>query len=111
MPERVGAAARRLFGAAVLVAAVGLVTFVIVTLAGLEHRVALQRPEARHREESDPEARTAGHLAARFATVLFVVTQRSLLIAPAGAFAIGGAWLVFSNTFRSTDEQPRMNTG
>jgi hypothetical protein len=87
--------------AALLALALAGTTSVFVTLVRLERIAQAERPEARHWLEREPEAWSWSQFIPRLATHLYVHTQRSLIVAPASAFAIGAAWLLVSATRRS----------
>jgi hypothetical protein len=88
--------ARQTLAIVLLVLAVAGTTSVIVTLVELERIAAAERPEARHWLEREPdESFRWSRFAARLAVHFYVHTQRSLVVAPASAFAIAAAWRFF----------------
>jgi len=101
MPEDVRVTARRVFAIAVLVLAVVSTTSVFLTLVRLDRDAAGDRPEATHWFDREPELRSWTRLASGLATNFYVQAQYSLLIGPAAAFTIGGAWLLVASTRRN----------
>ena len=77
---------RRTLAVVVLAFAVATTTWVILTLVRLDRAAAEDRPEATHRLEREPE--------------------RSVLVGPAAAFTVGGAWLLVKRGRQSLVPRP-----
>jgi hypothetical protein len=90
--------ASRVFAIAALTFSLAASASVILTLVELERLAAEERPEFLHRFEREPESPSWARLFSGVATGLYVQVQRSLVVAPASAFAIGGAWILFVAT-------------
>jgi hypothetical protein len=95
--------ARRAMAVALLVLAIAGTLSVIVSLAELERIAAADRPEARHWLEREPVSWSWSRFAAAVATSLYVHTQRSVVVAPASAFAIAAAWSLLASARRARD--------
>ena len=97
---------RRTLAVVVLAFAVATTTWVILTLVRLDRAAAEDRPEATHRLEREPDPRSWSRLASGLGTIFYVQAQRSVLIGPAAAFTIGGAWLFVKRGRQSLVPRP-----